>query len=68
LGFSRPKNIRFEDQIETFPFPFWGLTFGKILSLLETQENPIVGVVSILAFFVIFERCSSIQDFKGKSS
>jgi len=28
----KPKNLRFEDQIETFPYPFQKVTFGKICS------------------------------------
>jgi hypothetical protein len=37
-----PKTLRFEDQIESFPLPFHGLTIGKILSLLKTQKIPII--------------------------
>jgi hypothetical protein len=30
--FRSPKTLRFEDQIEAFPFSLHGLRFGKILS------------------------------------
>ncbi len=31
--FFKPKNLGFEDQIEAFPYFFYGPTFGKILSV-----------------------------------
>ena len=45
LRFLSSKKLRFEDQIESFPSSFQHVTSGKILSLLKTQETPIIGVV-----------------------
>ena len=33
--FSKTKNLRFEDQTETSPYSFRGLTFGKLCSVLK---------------------------------
>jgi hypothetical protein len=43
---SRKAPVYSKDQIETFPFPLHGFTFGKIVSLLKTKKTPhYIGVV-----------------------
>lgn len=41
-GFFKPKNRRFEDQIETFHYFFPPVTIGKLFSLLKVQKTLII--------------------------
>jgi len=40
LRFRKARNLRFEDQIDTFRYPFQGLTFGKRFTLLGIPKGP----------------------------
>ena len=39
---SRKAPVYSKDQIERFPYFFWGITFGKLSSLLKAPKTPII--------------------------
>ena len=65
VAFFKAKKVRFEDQIEVFPYSFHGLRFGKILSLFRGPKLP-QNIGRLTNFFlVIFNitRSSIYTDF-----
>ncbi len=39
LRFSRPKNLRSEGQLETFPYPFQGIVLARYSRFLIIEDN-----------------------------
>jgi hypothetical protein len=66
VAFFKAQNPRFEDQIETFPCSFPGLTFGKLLSLLKARKTPIILGWFHTDFFLL--SCFSIPTLPYKIS